>query len=123
MPRFVPMTATILAGESLSSPIDCSTGTPVMIYMPHEWTSAHLSFQVSPDGTNYNDLFDSDGHELHSSVTAGTSVRLDPMWEPVTYLKLRSGTRDSPVPQQADRVITITLDTRAATRRRLEWTA
>ena len=69
MPRFVPMTATILAGESLSSPIDCSTGTPVMIYMPHEWTSAHLSFQVSPDGTNYNDLFDSDGHELHSSVT------------------------------------------------------
>ena len=57
MPRYVAMTAPFAAGESLSSVIDCSTGAPVFLHMPHEWTSARLTFQVSADGSVFNDLF------------------------------------------------------------------
>jgi hypothetical protein len=102
-------TATILAGQSLSSAVDCTTGAPTILFMPTEWTLAHLTFQVSPDGTNFYDLFDT--VEVVLNVVAGTSVRLD---APVSYLKVRSGSREHPVPQQADRSIGITLDTSAA---------
>jgi hypothetical protein len=115
MPRFVSKTATISAGQSVSSAIDCSTGAPVFLHMPAGWTSARISYQVSPDGVAaYNDLFSSDAREIQHNVVAGTSILLDRSWEPVTYLKLRSGGRDNPVPQEADRMITITIDTSAA---------
>ena len=112
--RFVTKTATISAGQSLSAAIDCTAGAPVFLHMPTDWTSARISFQVSPDGTNYNDLFGTDAREIQFNAVAGTSSRLDPMWEPVTWLKIRSGGRDNPVPQEADRTITITVDTKAA---------
>jgi hypothetical protein len=114
MPRFVSKTAVIAAGQSLSAVIDCSTGAPVFLHMPADWTSARISYQVSPDGTTYNDLFGSDAREIQHNVVAGTSILIDSTWEPVTYLKLRSGGRDNPVPQEADRTITITIDTSAA---------
>lgn len=115
MPRFMPKTATITAGQALSSAIDCSTGAPVFLHMPPDWTPARLSFQVSPDNTTYNDLFDTSARELTFNVVPGTSVRLDNFWEPVTWLKVRSGGRDAPVPQAADRTINVTVDTSAAT--------
>lgn len=111
MPRFVPKTATILAGESLSDTIDCSTGAPVFLHMSVNWTPARLSFQVSGDGVTYNDLFTSEARELTVNVVAGTAVRLDPIWSPITYLKIRSGGRDHPVPQEADCSIVVTIDT------------
>ena len=111
--RFVNLTATISAGQALSSVIDCSAGAPVFLHMPADWTSARLSFQVSPDGANFNDLFDSNAREITFNIAAGTSLLLDKMWEPVTYLRIRSGGRDAPMPQQAVRTVTITLDTHA----------
>jgi hypothetical protein len=114
MPRFMPKAAIITAGQSLSAAIDCSTGAPVFLHMPAGWTSARLSFQVSPDNTVYNDLFNTDALEIQFNVVPGTSVRLDKFWEPVTWLKIRSGGRDMPVPQEADRTITVTIDTAAA---------
>jgi hypothetical protein len=111
--RFQNKTATILAGESLSSVIDCSDGALVFLHMPSDWTPAMLSFQVSPDGVKFNDLVDSHAIELVMNVAAGTSVRVDPKWSPVTYLKIRSGERDAPVVQDADQTITITIDTAA----------
>ena len=109
--RFQNKTATILAGQSLSDSIDCSAGAPVFVHMPTDWTPSRLTFQVSPDGTNYNDLFDSEAREVAVNIIAGTSVRLAPEWSPVTYLKVRSGGRAVPVPQAADRAIVITIDT------------
>jgi hypothetical protein len=83
--------------------------------MPAEWTQAHLSFQVSPDGVTFNDLFDRNGAEIILNILEGTAVPIEPAWAPVTYLKLRSGSRDAPIAQEADRTISITIDTRAPT--------
>jgi hypothetical protein len=113
MARFVNKTATILAGQSLSDVVDCSTGRPTFIHMPDDWTPSRLTFQVSPDGTDFNDLFDQSAVELAFNVAAGTSMIIDSKWAPITYLRLRSGSRFLGVPQQADRTIIITLDTAA----------
>jgi hypothetical protein len=116
MPRYVSMTATIAAGESISSVIDCSAGRPTMIFLPDQWTPAHLTFQVSVDdgGTTFNDLFTSDGAEVIRNVVAGTAVPLPLEWAPVLFLRLRSGSRDAPVPQDATCSLGVTLDTRAS---------
>jgi hypothetical protein len=103
-----------LAGQSFSSVIDCSTGAPVMIHIPGEWTQSRLSFQVSPDGTNFYDLFDSNAREMAFNVRAGTSMLLETGWTPVLFLKVRSGSCDLPVPQEADRQIVVTIDTSSA---------
>ncbi len=113
--RFMTKTAVISAGQALSAVIDCSSGAPVFLHMPKDWTPSRLTFQVSPDGTNFNDLFDNSAQEISFNVHPGTSVRLDKMWEPVTYLKIRSGGRDAPRAQDDDRTITVTVDTAAAT--------
>jgi hypothetical protein len=110
--RFINKTATIPAGQSLSGVLDCTSGGPAFLHMPPDWTSAMLSFQVSFDGVSFNDLFDRTAAELAINVLGGTSVNLDQtLWKPVLYLKVRSGVRGNPMPQAADRVITITIDT------------
>jgi hypothetical protein len=110
--RFINKTATILAGQSLSSVLDCTSGGPAFIHMPLDWTSAMLSFQVSPDGVNFNDLFDRTAAELAINILGGTSLNLDQtVWKPVLYLKMRSGVRNNPISQVADRVINVTIDT------------
>lgn len=109
--RFLFKTATISAGQALSDVIDCSDGAPVFLHMPMEWTSARVSYQVSPDGTTFYDLFNNSAQELQNNAVAGTAVRLDPIYEPITWLRIRSGGRDMPVPQEADRAIIITVDT------------
>lgn len=109
--RFATKQTTIVAGQSLSIWIDCTAGAPVFLHMPSDWTPAMLTFQVSYDNTNYNDLFGPDGKELAFNVVPGTSVRIDPIWSPVMYLKMRSGTRANPIPQEADRIIAVTVDT------------
>ena len=114
MPRFVNKTATIPAGQALSNAVDCSTGMPVFVYLPATWMPATLSFQVSPDGTNFSDLFTAESREIMLNVAAGTAVRLDQAWEPVTYLKVRSGSRHNVVPQDSNQLITIVLDTAAS---------
>ena len=114
MARYVNLTANIAAGQALSNAIDCSAGAPVFLHMPSDWTPARLSFQVSADGTNFNDLFDAEAHELTVNVLPATSVRIDAtLWAPITQVKLRSGARNTPVPQQADRAVIITIDTAA----------
>lgn len=94
----------ILAGESLSDVLDCSAGEPVRITMPPDWTNASLSFQISTDGLFFNDLFDSNGYEIMAHVVPGGAVVV-PMdvARVVTFLKIRSGSRASPVPQDANR--------------------
>lgn len=109
--RYQVTTTTIRAGQSLSDEIDCGVGAPVMIHVPQDWTSSRLTFQISTDGTIWADFFDRSSLEVAFNVTAGTAVLLETGWAPVLRLKIRSGGRDAPVPQEADRVIGITLDT------------
>src|SRR5262245_45158499 len=109
MPTTSVVTATIRAGQSLSDSIDCSTGDPVFIVGPTDWTPANISFQLSADGVTFGDWFTNDGKEVVMPCRAGTA------WLCVSdiggakgaHVKVRSGSRDGPVIQQADRVFKI----------------
>jgi hypothetical protein len=96
---------TIAAGESLSDGLDCTGGNIVRLTMSEFWTPANMTFQISTDGTLYNDLFRPNGEEVTLVVTPGAAIVVAHIGEylkAVGYLKLRSGTRDHPV-RQAER--------------------
>ena len=57
----------ILRHQSVSNALDCRAGKIVRIGMPNDWTAAPLTFQVSPDGVIYLDLY-------HVQVTTGAFV-------------------------------------------------
>jgi hypothetical protein len=104
------VTATIPAGQSISSSIDLSEGTAVFFHAPAEWTPAVLTFQVSHDNITFGDLVDINAHETVINIMSGTVLRVDLLPSNVGWLKFRSGSRSSPVIQEADRTFTITID-------------
>ena len=113
MPR-VFVTGTILAGQSLSGPLDCRSGAPLLLFIPAQWTSARISYQLSQDGVTYYDLYDRSAKEIAVNVRAGTVVRLNPEWTEVAlgcWLKIRSGSSDGPTIQTANRTFTLLVET------------
>jgi len=100
----------LLAGESLSGPIAVG-GDIVRIVMPQKWDSANLSFQISDDGQNFNDLFTYHGREAMISVVPGTTVVVpDALSRSINYLRFRSGPRSHPVPQTEDRLFAVIVE-------------
>jgi len=113
MPR-VLVTGTITAGQSLSGSIDCRSGAPMLLFLPTQWTSARISYQLSPDNVNFFDLYDRTAKEIAVNVRAGTAVRLNPEWTESAlgcYLKIRSGSSDMATVQTANRTFTLLIDT------------
>ena len=110
------VTPVIPAGQSLSDAVDCSTGQIVRLTMPPEFTSANLTFQVSSDGNFFNDLYDVKGDEVTlCDFKKNTSVViLGLLAHSIGFLKIRSGTRAQPVPQEAQREFGVTINTAAA---------
>jgi hypothetical protein len=103
----------IEAGESLSNGVDCTAGEIVRITMSEFWTPANISFQISSNGELYNDLFDKDGNEIIMEVVPGTAVVLKGAgdWtKAYAFVKIRSGGRDSPVPQEERRQFAIAIE-------------
>jgi len=105
----------IPAGESLSDAVDCSTGQIVRLTMPAEWTPANLTFQVG-DGNTFSDLYDLKGEETTlRNLKPGVSVALHgTLPHPLGFVKIRSGTRSHPVPQQAQQQFAVTINTAVA---------
>ena len=102
---------TIAAGESLSDGVDCSGGTLVRITCPAEWTNAIATFQLSSDGQFYNDLFDEAGKEVQVSIIPGVAMPIPYKWtKMIAWLKVRSGSRQYPVPQEAERIFAFAVD-------------
>jgi hypothetical protein len=101
----------ILTGESLSDGVDCTAGQLVRITMPYTWTNAPLTFQFSTDGVFFNDMFGLDGFEVKiDAVTANSGVIIPEfIGRAIAHLKIRSGRRDSPVPQAEDRTFAVTI--------------
>jgi hypothetical protein len=100
------VTVTIPAGEAVSAPVNLPAPA-TMLAAPVAWTPAPISFQVSVDGSCFADLFDEAG-EVVRPLVAGAAVTLDPRWtRDFAAVRVRSGTRDGPVPQAADRVVTL----------------
>lgn len=101
-------TLTIANGTSLSGALDLSIsgGPPVGIQMPAAWTAANLTFQVSHDGTTYQNFQDAAGTEIVAVAAASVFIALDPtIWFGVRFLKARSGTAGIPVNQGAERLL------------------
>ena len=112
MPLTIIDGPTIPKGESLSEGIDCSSGEIVRITVPQEFTEANLTFQVSTDNNFYNDLFDDRGDEIMITAAPDSAIFIEGRWvHAVAYLKLRSGSRDHPVPQREDCRFAIAVDT------------
>lgn len=108
-------TVTIAAGQALSPALD--TGGLVLggVLIPSTWTAALLTFQVSPDGTNFMDLYDDQGNEVQLTAGASRGIGNDAIalalgsWR---WIKLRSGTTASPVVQVAGALIRYALVSR-----------
>jgi hypothetical protein len=95
----------ITAGESRSQPLDCTSDTAASIIMPATWKPGEvLTFQISPDGTTYYDVLDKDGYETTVVVIPGTVVLMPVDVSQIgAYVRFRSGSRASPVPQEERR--------------------
>lgn len=103
----------IQAGESLSDGLDCTGGSIVRITMPAQWTPANLTFQISSDGTGYNDLVDRNGDDIMVVVVPGSALvvaQYGDFLKAVAFLKVRSGTRENPVPQAERRQFAIAIE-------------
>jgi hypothetical protein len=101
----------IPAGESLSDPVDLTGGSLLRITMPKTWTSAEVTFQISTDGDDYNDLHGYDGGEVSLPVTAGTAVLLPPdLMRGIGFIRFRSGSSSNPTPQPEQRNFALTVE-------------
>jgi phosphoglycerol transferase MdoB-like AlkP superfamily enzyme len=102
------ITATILSGASLSAAVFLGSGALARIDMPAAWTAATLTFQLSPDGVTYRNLYDASGVEYEVQASAAYSIAMPVAdFQGAQYLKVRSGTAGVPVNQGADRLLTL----------------
>jgi hypothetical protein len=101
------ITITIPAGETISSSADLTIVQLLAVLGPPDWSPANVSFLVSADdlAANYRDLWGADGTEIVRSMGPNRCIVVD---ETLTagafFIKLRSGPRNNPVIQAADRV-------------------
>lgn len=104
-------TTTIASGQSLSTAVDLGGLRLFGIVMPAAWTTAALTFQMSPDGgATYNNMFDDSGAEFLIQSDVSRYIMLDPVaFAPVQWLKLRSGPAAAAVAQSASRTIKLVL--------------
>lgn len=99
-------TATILDGESLSNAVSIGHGRLVGIVVPASWTTAVITFQGSADGTNFYDMYDSQGAEITCQAASSVYITIDDA-AVGPWLKLRSGTTGSPTTQSGDIALTL----------------
>lgn len=93
--------ATIANGASLSGETDLGIQSLVGIFMPAAWTTAAITFQVSPDGgVTWDEMTITAGAAVSYTVAAGQYIAVDPtLWRGINAIKVRSGTLGAPVNQ------------------------
>jgi hypothetical protein len=107
----------IAAGQSLSESVNCNGARLIRLAMPADWTPASLTFCLSEDGTAWFDLFNVQtatgkyqSWEAVINVAPGATYTLPTgTGGVISFLKLRSGTRQQPVKQTADRTFQLVL--------------
>lgn len=98
-------TVTILNGASLSDAADFGAiGRLTDIVMPGTWDAANITFQVSDDGSNFQNLFDDAGNEVTvtnpaASKTMAFRQDLRRLLSRFQFVKIRSGTSGAAVNQ------------------------
>ncbi len=110
------LTCTIANGQSLSNTAQpqsapyASLGDMALygIIMPSSWTAANLTLQLSSDGTNFSNVYDSGGSEFIIYADASRHILIPPAAFICSRgIKVRSGTSGTPVNQGAARDITL----------------
>lgn len=82
----------------------------VGILIPASWTAAGLSFQMSPDGTNFGEMFSDAGAAYAVTAAAGNFVLLNPSaFASAEAIIIRSGTSGTPVNQTNDATLILAL--------------
>ncbi len=91
---------------SMTGMVDLGNYSLVAIRTPAYWTSASITFLVSIDGTNFYDLYYQDIEwNMICMANKDLTVNFNAFF-PYRYLKIRSGTRATPV-AQGNRTFTI----------------
>src|SRR5580765_7447592 len=104
MPLTILQGPTIGAGMTESAVLALGMDFIVGLITPEDWTPAVVSVIVSPQGDNYYDLFDFVGREIVFNIVPNTFLSINPdILIGAAFIKLRSGTRASPVEQLAVR--------------------
>ncbi len=102
--------AKIGAGQSLSGAMQLSGRAFVGVFIDSGWTAAVLTFQGSPDGVTWSEVYDSGGNEVTFTVAAGNFCAGDPSnFVGLNWLKIRSGTSASAVNQVSAVNLTLAL--------------
>lgn len=103
-------TAQFALNGSLSQAINLGNAVLTGVVMPAAWTTAAFTFQVSMDGVTFSNLYDSAGTEVTIANTVNLASRglsfapaLRDLFAPWSYVKIRSGTAQTPVAQEAAR--------------------
>ncbi len=104
---------TLPSGASQTDIIDLGGLRLFAIGVPSSWTTANLTFQMSPDGgTTWNNLYDQNGNEITAVADVSSCLTLNPsQFAFIQYLRIRSGTKTTPVAQTADRTLQLMLRT------------
>lgn len=113
--------AIIPAGGSISQPVDCTAGRLIQINTPDAWDpgSQYITFQVSPSGNDYNDLYLANGEELMLTCQPNQAIAVQAAdWPSGRFIKVRSGSSANPVNQSAAREFELIVDTLLAARDR-----
>jgi hypothetical protein len=106
----------IPAGGSLSNAVDCTGSTRIVrINVPSQFDNAELTFQLSPDGNVFRDLYNvttpstggADAFHCYEAIVrrayAGSVIAVPlGFGTGVSFLKVRSGTSLVPVVQSQD---------------------
>lgn len=102
------VSATIAINQSLSGAVALGDGVLTGIVMPTAWTAAVLTFQVSHDGSTYQNLYDEAGGEYTIAADAARNIAVPAGdFSGWSYLKIRSGTSAAAVNQAAARTLTL----------------
>lgn len=112
--NYALLTTIIADGASLSSAVTLNNRPLLSITVPSGWDDANMTFQVSFDGITYYELVDEDGAAVTLIAAASKIVRTTNLdqWAGYEYLKIRSGTFDTPVTQSG--AVTLSLKVRDA---------
>jgi hypothetical protein len=103
---------TIASGASQSDVLDCRGFRIAAIEVPSAWTAASITFLhgMTKDGTFHKLSADSD--EVTEQATAGETMAIKSnavALSGLAFVKLRSGTAETPVTQTAERTIKVHL--------------
>lgn len=104
----VAVAAVIANGQSLSDAARLDSAIPVRLVIPAGFLGNGIEVQTSIDGTDFFDLYGSDGSKVRLTAVAGSSMRLTPAeWIGIKAVKFRAVLNGVAQAQDAARAISI----------------